>query len=149
MSNKNSVKKAILLELKDIIEGMKYFNNVDFGRVKNLSEVDIFPSCSIFEDEERMEFHRQTMTSKVDGYDRYLTVSLHISLDMEDPLEYANVQAEIEKAVLVDSKLWKVTNILDRDVVFAFWDRNDGFVESAYKKQGIIQFTFRYRNVCE
>lgn len=125
-------------DLKEIIEAENYFNKVSFGATVPIDQEEVFPACYIIPHTDTFEFTGQNTTG-TEGYDSRMLVTLQINLNLEDDLEYLDVQDMVMRAVLRDSKFWRT--VLDRDIKLATWDFNERFP----LKEGQITFELRHR----
>lgn len=131
--------RVIVEELKSILEYTNYFHKVEVTPKKDLTQEDVFPSVYL---------HIDGTVNKVNGintitgceYNRQMVVELHVSLDLNEPLEFFDVYDLVETAVLEDKDLWKF--VIDRNIVGSEWD--DGKLYP--KKSGTIFVSLFYRS---
>ena len=141
----NKSRGTIVLEqIKEIVEATKLFKQVSFGRVKEISEEDVFNSCYIIEFEEEVE-HDGTVSDNTCSYDRRMIVDFHLNLSFEYDLEYKDIQAYFDRIMLQDGEFWTKAGILDRVPMYVAWDNNEYFDDG--KKQGMLRYQIWYRTI--
>ena len=139
--------RQVLHEIREILLANNIFGEkqVSFSRPKAITEETVFPMCYVYEEGEIAEF-RQINNTSIKSYMKEMVVVLKLNLKMKDELEYKDVQEDVERAILSDSRLWKT--IIDRDLDHAAWDGNAAFTDDELRKEGAIFIRVKYISDC-
>lgn len=137
----NRVRRTAVEELKNILEFSQIFQKVSVGKRVPLTEEINFPSCYIKVDGTTAELNGNIGTKAGCEYDLYLDIRLIVNLNLEDDLDYLDIESDIVEAILTDSSLWNV--IVDRDFIGSGWDNDANYP----KKEGELGFNVRLRSI--
>lgn len=136
----NRVRRVAVEEIKKILEYSQLFQNVSTGKRKALTEEDNFPSCYIKVDGVTAELNGNIGVQAGCEYDLYLDIRLILNLNMQDSLDFLDIESDVVEAILTDNPLWNV--VLDRDYIGSGWDSDANYP----KKEGELGFSIRLRS---
>lgn len=136
----NRVRRVVVEEIKSILEHSQLFTNVGTGKRKALTEEDIFPSCYIKVDGSTAELNGNIGVNSGCEYDMYMDIRLIINMELQDNLDFLDLESDVIEAILSDSPLWNV--VLDRDYIGSGWDADANYP----KKEGELGFNIRFRS---
>lgn len=136
----NRVRRQAVEELKSILEYSQLFKNVSVAKRKALTEEDNFPSCYVKVDGTLAELNGNIGVKAGCEYDLYLDIRLILNLQLEDDLDYLDMESDVVEAILIDNPLWNV--VVDRDFIGSSWDSDANYP----KKEGELGFSIRLRS---
>lgn len=136
----NRVRRIAVEEIKKILEHSQLFLNVSTGKRKALTEEDNFPSCYVKVDGVNVVLNGNMGVQAGCEYDLYLDVRLIVNLNLQDDLDFLDIESDIVQAILTDSPLWNV--VVDREYIGSGWDSDANYP----KKEGELGFVIRLRS---
>lgn len=99
-----------------------------------------FPSCYIKIDGTTADLNGNIGGKAGCEYDLYMDVRLIINMELEDNLDYLDIESNVVAVILKDSQFWNVC--LDRDYIGSGWDDDANHP----KKNGELGFNIRLRS---
>lgn len=137
----NRVRRVAVEEIKNILEFSQIFQKVSAGKRVPLTEEINFPSCYIKVDGTTAEINGNMGVKAGCEYDLYLDIRLIINLNLENDLDFLDIESDVVQAILTDSSLWSV--VLDRNYIGSGWDNDANYP----KKEGELGFSVRLRSI--
>ena len=136
----NRIRRVVVEEIKAILESSGIFRRVSTGKITPLTEENTFPSCFVKVDGTSATLNGNIGTNVGCEYDMYMDVRLVINLELQDDLDFLDVESDVVSAMLSDSGIWSV--IIDREFIGSGWDSDANYP----KKEGELGFSVRYRS---
>lgn len=134
------MKEQLLLEIQKVLEAVPSINKVSHGKPEPITSEQKFNAVYIMP--EVTVFENRTNAKCKSGYNEVFPVSLLVNINNTNPLDWVQVECDIIKYMLDDTKIW--TTIVDRELVTVGYDRYENFP----KREMIIQFEFTLRSSC-
>lgn len=135
-----SAKEQLLRELEEVIKAVQGIKKVSHGKPLALSNEQVFPAVYLCP--QITTYKNRTNTKCKGGYYEIFPINVLVNTNNDNDLDYLQVEEDIIKAVLDDTRIWSV--LVDRELVTVGYD---GY-ESYPKREFIIQFEFKLKSSC-